>query len=522
MRNRKDKMKKIITLILAAGLVASMVLPANAIDFKAKGQWIMSFDYGSGMSGYSDSRNRSSIYGSGYGNPSEDEFEAKQRVRLQLDAIASENLSGTVFFEIGDSTWGKASDGAALGADGVIVELKRAYIDWIVPHTSVKVRMGLQGIALPSFPAGSGGSQVFNADVAGVVLSQQFNDNFAATLFWARPYNDNYTNELADTEGGDSSNMLDNVDVFGLILPMTFEGVKVVPWVTYAAVGQNFARQGTDMDNYLGGDFNNMATGLLPIGMSNAITQNIINDDRLPYADVINAGITGEITMWDPLRLAWDFNYGDANYGVDYLRRQGFFASMLIEYKMDWGTPGVYGWYSSGDDDDISNGSERMPTMDTNNGDIDFSSFASSGNPYIARQNIIGNTLMGTWGVGIRMKDFSFLEDLSHTVRINYFGGTNSTEMAKYLRGNANLGMNFGASANPQAAFDTAGGIYMTTADSAMEFGFTTEYQIYENLQLMVDTAYLALWMNQDDDVWGDGFEATDAWNINASFVYSF
>lgn len=29
-----------------------------------------------------------------------------QLVRLQLDAVASESLSGTVYFEIGDTMWG--------------------------------------------------------------------------------------------------------------------------------------------------------------------------------------------------------------------------------------------------------------------------------------------------------------------------------------------------------------------------------------------------------------------------------
>ena len=39
-------MKKIATLLLAAGLVFGVATGASAIDFKAKGQWIMSFDYG--------------------------------------------------------------------------------------------------------------------------------------------------------------------------------------------------------------------------------------------------------------------------------------------------------------------------------------------------------------------------------------------------------------------------------------------------------------------------------------------
>ncbi len=521
-------MKKIMTILLAAGLLISATLPAQAIDFKAKGQWIMSFDYGKGMSGYSQTRNGGKLYGSGYGNPSEDEFEARQRVRLQLEAIASESLSATVYFEIGESVWGNASQGGALGADGTIIELKNAYIDWIVPETDFRVRMGIQSIALPSFPAGLGGTQVFYDDVAGIVLSNKFSDMLTVTAFWARPYNDNFVNNT-NINLANSDYMLDNVDMFALLLPMTFDGMKLIPWISYTAVGKNFARDWTAADpGSLGNAFTNAYTGLFPMGTAvNAMTNFNRGSANLDaYGSVLHVGFTGEITMWDPFRLAWDFNYGDASYGVDYLSRQGFFASLLAEYKTAWGTPGLYGWYSSGDDGNLNNGSERMPTMDTNNGDIDFSHLGSSGNPYIARSNVIGNTLIGTWGIGARVRDFSFIEDLSHALRINYIGGTNSTKMARYMRGVAvpsgNVANAFAPSTNVDAAFDTPSGIYMTTKDSALEVGFTTEYQVYENLEIMLDTAYMALWMDKSNAVWGNAFSATDAWNVNASFVYSF
>ena len=53
-------MKKIATLLLAAGLLFSAAGMAQAIDFKIRGQWIMAFDYGehgaftggNGMTGY--------------------------------------------------------------------------------------------------------------------------------------------------------------------------------------------------------------------------------------------------------------------------------------------------------------------------------------------------------------------------------------------------------------------------------------------------------------------------------------
>ena len=64
------------------------------------------------------------------------------------------------------------------------MKLKNAYIDWMVPQTDLKVRMGIQGVALPSMTTGS---NVFNDDVAGVVASYQFNETWASPLSGLAP-----------------------------------------------------------------------------------------------------------------------------------------------------------------------------------------------------------------------------------------------------------------------------------------------------------------------------------------------
>ncbi len=528
MRKGRITMRKLATLLLAAGLVFCSVTGASAIDFKAKGQWIMSFDYGHGGEGYTDRRGHgNTVTGSGF---SSDSFNAVQRVRLQLEAVASESLSGTVYFEIGNSTWGK--DSGRLGADVVAVEVKHAYLDWVVPSTDVKVRMGIQGLSLPSY---AGGSQVFVQDVAGIVLSNKFNDTVALTAFWARPYNDNFDNKNGDTAFTAKiadANYLDNVDAFGLVLPLTFDGFTLVPWATYTMVGQNAYR-----DPDLG--IQSTLDGLLPLyGLKPATLQTLDRDDLYSYGSVWHFGLTGEVTLTDPLRIAWDLNYGSADFGhvnnagalvVDKandiyaiddleLQRSGYFASLLVEYKMDFGTPGLYAWYSSGDDDNPLNGSERMPVINNGNGDSQYSNFALNGNPYLANEAVLGTNLIGTWGLGIRLKDFSFMEDLKQTLRFNYFNGTNHTEMARFY---TNHGL--GGGLNPDTEFNYGNGMYLTTDDYAFEIGLTSDYKIYDNLKLYVDAAYLILDMSGDEDeVWGDRYTGTDAFNINASFVYSF
>ena len=483
----------------------------------------MSFDYGMhGNFGKSTAANNS-----GFGK-NEDEFEARQRVRLQLDAVASESLSGTVFFEIGDQLWGQNSTGGALGADNnSVVELKRAYIDWMVPNTDLKVRMGIQGLALPAFTTNA--SQILDDDVAAVSLNYQFNENVGLTAFWARPYNDNNGYSYGNGHQSWGQNYMDNMDMFAVLLPLTFDGVKVTPWVMYAAMGpgmfKNGLNQTSDADaKYFYGSYGS-AWNRASKGLVSGFGGTDFNDS---YGNAFWAGVTGEVTYWDPFRIAWDVNYGSASYADQKMNREGWLASLLLEYKLDWGTPGLYGWYSTGDDNNPRNGSERMPVVSAN-GNNDFSNFAFNGNPYIARECILGSTMVGTWGIGARLKDVSFLEDLKHTLRVNFMGGTNAPKMAKYVRENDALykrGVeNYGMGGD---AFDP---IYLTTEDYALEIGLTNTYKMYDNFTIMLDAAYIAMWLDDSRNTWGKnamyGFAndrngVYDAWNVNLSFVYSF
>lgn len=523
-------MKKLATLLIAAGLVFGATAPAaNAIDFKAKGEWVMSFDYGQN-GGFTGGHGRT-----GY-NGDQDEFEAKQRLRLQLDAVASENLSGTVFFEIGNTTWGKSDEGGALGADQTIVEVRRAYIDWMVPNTELKVRMGLQGMNIPSFTMNK--SQVFEDDVAGITLSYQFTDNVAATVFWARPYNDNfggYDNHYRYGTGQD--NFMDNVDVFGLTIPLTFDGFKVTPWGMIAALGPNAFRNTNSDDAFskFGADPNlgtsnaQMRAGLLPAwgvaGTGAGVNAGSLDIDK--YATAWWAGITADITYFDPFRIAFDFMGGGVQWDDSRLNRAGWMATLLVEYKMDWGIPGILGWYASGDNSNLGDGSERMPYLSLGNGDNQFSNFAFDGHPYIAREGAISQSMTGTWGVGLRVRDMSFIEDLKHTFRVNLIGGTNDHGIFRQLAkrpGTINENGYY-------TYFSGSGlnGLYMTDQDTALEIGLHNEYKMYENFTIMLDASYIAMWL-EDTKYEGvrralsnaTGTESRDNWNVNLSFVYSF
>lgn len=463
-------MKRIITLMLAAMLVLGSVAGASAADIKVKGQWDFSFEW----------LDNPDFQGEDNDGAGEDTFGAKQRLRTQIDIIASENLRGVVFFEMGDTIWGR--DDGALGADGKSVEVKRSYIDWVVPNTDLMVRMGLQGLALPGAVAGS---PVLDDDVAALTLSYKFNDMVGLTAFWARPY-DGSSSDAAGT------NSMDELDLFGLIVPVTLDGAKITPWGMYGLLGKDVGQSGG-----IGASWNQAAWGLRPAGAPGGQT---FGDDSTAWW----AGAAFELTMFSPLSFKLDAMYGSVDgdeIGSFDMDRAGWMVLGAIDYKMDMMTPGIFAWYASGDDDDATNGSERMPYVMPDFGFTTFG-FDKPGAP-IATDSIVSVSGTGMWGVGAQLKDISFVENLKHTIRVVYMTGTNDEDMAAVV-------------SNPRI---TGNGLYLTEEDHVWEVNFDHNYKIYENLELLVEMGYIKA--DLDEDTWGNQ-DFDDAWKLGFNFKYSF
>ena len=502
--------------MLAAGMLLGAASGARAIDFKASGEWLVGFGLGDGslIKDVNDQKRHH-----------DDTFNAGQRIRLQLDAVASETLSGTVFFEIGDQMWGQSESGGALGADSTsVVKLKNAYIDWMVPNTDLKLRMGLQAVALPNV---AGGSAIMDGDAAAVVASYQFNENVGLTALWMRPLNDNYTGTNADGEayGNGYKNYLDNMDLFALMLPLKFDGVELTPWAMYGMQGKNtrFNEGGVETAD---GALNVTLPGYYP-GMN--FGPGGLGHTGKSYGSMFWAGLPVAITAFDPLNIEFDINYGyvEAMGRYDVLKRgvesvlgnskrEGWLVKALVEYKMDWGTPGIFGWYASGDDGNVKNGSERLPSIA---GSGNFTSFMGDGNlAWGTGYNFYDNNLTyaGTWGIGLQIADVSFVEDLKHTFRVAYWGGTNSPSMVKYM----------GSAVAWDDTTAVQDGPYLTTNDGLLEFNLVNSWQIYENLEANLELGYIINMM--DRDTWDKSYVSDrnwskqDAWKAQLIFAYSF
>ena len=505
-------MKRILTLMLAAAMTLGATSGAQAIDFKASGEWLMGLAAGDASLVQKDGGKRTDT---------NDVFGAGQRVRLQLDAVASEALSGTVFFEIGDQLWGNGESGAAMGADGQVVKVKNAYLDWVVPNTDLQIRMGLQAIAMPD---AAGGSAVMDGDVAGIVASYKFNDNVALTATWMRPFNDNYAADENDPKR--RVNFLDNIDLFALSLPLSFDGVEVTPWVMYGIQGRN-ARYNLHGWEQADGDFaqtlGNTYAGFNWDGRFGSTSKG--------YGSMFWAGLPIKVTALDPWNIEFDVNYGyvEKMGRINVLNgetgrtvrastgREGWAVKALVEYKMDWGTPGIFGWYASGDDGNIKNGSERLPSL---NGNAGFTSFMGTADAdWSGRGNLYEKTLTidGTWGIGVQVADMSFVENLNHTFRVAYWGGTNSPSMVKYM--------------NSPRAFDMDGdacsteGPYLTTNDGLLEFNLTNVWQVYENLTASLELGYIVNMIDKntwDRSYCNSSFSKQDAWKASLVLAYTY
>ena len=512
----KKKQKALLALLLATGLM-SLPAASQAVDFKVKGTFDITFE-------------TSNVAPRGVNKA--DTFAAFQRWRLQMDAVASENLSGSVMITVGSGSngisWGKGADGGAMGADGSsALGVRHAYLDWIVPETDIKVRMGIQPILLPGFVTNWNAvyGQYCPAILTSVPLVSTGDTTVAASFYWARPYNDN--SDLTKY-GRNEQGYLDNIDVFALTLPVTGPNFKVSPWVQYAMIGKNGLRGINPATGPRESAFYAPRGGLMPIlgsGLGYSATfegANLVQSDR-PYGDGIWAGVTSQFN-WDPWELALEFTYGSVDMGKvkNYtqfnpgaagrtfdLRRSGWYAAMRLDYKCDWGTPGVIAWYGPGDDSNPYNGSERLPQFNT---PWPVSPLGFGGGYFdLNTWKVLGHNPSGLAGVVAHLKDVSFIEDLRHTLKVGYYHGTNNKHMPR----NANMTKYPTKSADGPMA-------YLTTTDYAWEASLSNTYAIYENLEMNVEGAYVNLHL--DGDTW-NGLESSqyrDNWRVSVTFRYKF
>ena len=501
-------MKKLLTLLLAAGMIVSAVNGASAVEMKVSGNWLTSFSFTNNLYGEDGLVDYKKGDGKGSGH-----FNAAQRVRINFDMVASESLSGRVQLQAANGeaspgyyTWGSGSTGGS----GKAVTARLAYLDWFIPSTDVLVRRGRQGTAMSSYTFGS---PVFAGVIDGVVVNAPINDMVGVTFSWLRP---NATINRWDKPYTAHS----SIDLAYLSVDVAADGFKLTPWGMIGFVGSN-AAEGISVDNkgnvvrpgssYFGEagtvvDFDGFdrTTGkpVLVDADGNVVAAKYVDSRTLLYW----VGIGGELTLFDPFTFTADFIYSGNN-ADGYAERDGWYAALGAEMKTSFATPFVRGWYASGDDAD-SKGSKRMLTVNAD-GDFDASSI------YFDANGLLSPTIdrcdpAGTWGVQLGVKNLSFIEDLTHALSVTYFQGTNNSNRLD------------GYDAAWYAESDDVN--YMTTKDAAWSIDFLSSYELYQNLTANLLLSYLITDFDEKIRPLGvDGhYKFDNAFRGTLNFTYAF
>lgn len=464
-------MKKLITLVVAGCMVLGSLGTAAAIDVKVAGQWFFHYGY------YS---NNTLTEKKDTGEHT-DRTRARQRVRTQIQFIADENLSAMLNLEA-NMNWGSTTEGVnkahgGLDADRTTFVVKRAHLDWTLPNTQIKTRMGMQGIAMPSVTFGN---PVMDADVAGISVSTQFSPAVGLTAFWARPYDSSW--DTTNQTGG--SNLYDEMDVFGFTLPIKTDVVRFTPWGMFAFIG-------TDSDFYQKSPYNYHGTGVRTTNM-----------DKQAYGYWF--GSTFELPVLDPFFVKVDALAGGLKTGDSDYNTFGWMVAGDIGYKFSWGALSAIGWYATGNEDDDDHG--FLPVI-SDDGGFGPTRYGMSGGTARSFDRVLSGTGIGMWGMGVKVADVSFVEDLKHTFTAMYMGGTNEGDSINRR------------SVRDNVADSSFGGQYLMSSDRAWEIDLLNEYKVNEYLKFNVDFAYV--WLDLGDH-WTDKDDTKGSFATMVGVTYSF
>ncbi len=518
-------MKKLVTLLLAAGMVFSAGT-ASAVELKVYGAFDLVFERNShvrdylNMSQYEQGRVPSTAGHAG-------KFNAKQRMQVGLNFIVSEQLSGTLELQVGGSNnkgvWGAGSHSTLSDLDrwGMSeqpnVAARFAYIDWIIPNTKASVRMGFAGGFIPN---ATRMNPVLASDGIGqVAVTVPVNDWATLGFAWLRPAASNAVGNTNVVKGAGRT-----VDLFRITAPMRFDGVDFTPWALLGAIGGN-----VDLVT------NPYATGQGTFDFRPspfAIAGSILNGhgghnprawaSRDGFAWWIGGALN--VTKFDPFTFAIDAFYSSLNNKHAQNRRSGWFVGASASYKTQYGLPTLKLWYASGDDKSVTNGSERPLTVGAA-----FNPGATT--TFLGRYGVSSTmavaTPAGTWGVSAQWNNASFMENLFHSLRVTYVQGTNSNRMLRNLETGlyatylASLGLNPNATRLSTKTFPTG---YMSTSDSLIEIDFDTTYNIYKNLAAMLEVGYVITdFSSRLRSVPGDpSYKYTNGWRVALNFKYTF
>lgn len=166
---------------------------------------------------------------------------------------------------------------------------------------------------------------------------------------------------------------------------------------------------------------------------------------------------------------------------VDSPRARGYYFALAVDYALDWGKPGLFAIYSSGDDaedgkDALKSG--RLPGLGYDD-KVSATRMAMAGSMTLSNDAYVTISGLGMWLVGAQVADLSFAENMTHVARLAYLRGTNHID-SNFLYGTRG-GKNYGAM------------IPLAHEDQAWEVGFDTYWKMRQNLTVGLELGYMYL-----------------------------
>ena len=187
-------------------------------------------------------------------------------------------------------------------------------------------------------------------------------------------------------------------DAVGLILPIAFDGGAITPWGVWSTQGKDSGTVTTKKKNGLW------------------------------------LGAAIEVTAMDPISFGLDVMHGKVSTTPNTSDAGGWFASADVSYKMDMLTASLVAFTSTGEDNSAADGSEVMPVISNGNGAFAPTTFGTDGDWNMGAGNIL-TAGPGAQGVGLKLTNLSFLENLTHVVNVFYFRGTSDKDAARLAGG---------------------------------------------------------------------------------------
>ena len=371
-------------------------------------------------------------------------FDLKTRMDLVFQVVASEDLKA-VFYTRTEGMWGRGAfeNGTTDSAIGV----RRVYLDF--NYAGVNFKTGFLPVTLPNEV---GGSLILDEEVSGLVATGSFTENIGYMGAYVRVNSEDGTTDASSDA---------QYDVYAAALPVTYDGFGMTPFFAYGNIGQDNAAA-------------------------------VVSEDANGYW----LGTTYAVNAFDPIVVKGDINYGNVDRDGDAFDQSGWAFTLDVAYTgMDMMTPEAYFVYTSGEDDDLTDGSERLPQIDP---DWAIGTFFFGGDYFL--QGSIDEEVLGFWALGAQLNDIaSFAEGLTHQAIIIYAQGTNDKDI-------------FTA-----ADYD---GRTLSEEDSLIELDFNTYYKLMDELTVGLELGYINL--DADEDVWGNDNDGGSAYKISTGIAYAF